>query len=105
SGALRQAVAEARQNPGQLMQRIRIEPVFAGGNLGGVRVSAVSDADAGLLRQAGLQPGDLVTRVDGQPIDSIAHGQQMIAKLASAGSVRITVERNGQPVALTLSLQ
>lgn len=105
SGALRQAVAEARQNPGQLMQRIRIEPVFAGGNLGGVRVSAVSDADAGLLRQAGLQPGDLVTRVDGQPIDSIAHGQQMIAKLASASSVRITVERNGQPVDLTLSLQ
>jgi len=103
--ALREAVAEARRNPGQLMQRVRIEPVFEGGSLGGVRISAASEADAGLLRQAGLQPGDLVTRVDGEAIDSIAHGQRVVARLATAHTVRITVERNGRPVELSLSLQ
>ncbi|MCK9537924.1 type II secretion system protein N [Dokdonella sp.] len=104
-GGAQDEIARARHNPGDLLQRFRIEPVFAGGALGGVRVSAAKAADGALLQQAGLQPGDVVTRIDGQPIDTLAAGQQALARLGNASSVRVTVERGGRPVEISISLR
>lgn len=102
--AWQQSLAHLRQNPDELLQRVRIEPVFDGARLGGVRLSAASDADAALMQQAGLRPGDVVTRVNGQPIDSLARGQQIVAGLGDAASARVTVTREGKPVELTIGL-
>ena len=66
------------------MQRVQIAPVLDDGKLSGVRVSA-SGADAALLAQAGLQPGDVVTAVNGQRVDSIERGQQIAAGAAGKG--------------------
>lgn len=103
--ALREVVAAARRDPSALLERVRVEPVFNGGRLGGLRLAAASSEDAALLREAGLQAGDVVTRVDGQPIRSLASGQGIAARLAGAGTVQVTVLRNGQPLELSLSLQ
>lgn len=101
--AWQQTVTHLRQNPNELMQRVQIVPVFEGGQLSGVRLSAGSDA--ALMQQIGLQPGDVVTQVNGQPIDSVARGQQILSSLGNASSVRVTVLRDGKPTDLTVGLQ
>lgn len=104
SSPWQRTVAHLRDNPAELMQRVQVAPVLDNGKLSGVRVSA-SGADAALLAQAGLQAGDVVTAVNGQRIDSIQRGQQIVAGLSAAGSVRVTVLRNGKPTDVTVGLK
>ena len=97
-----QTVARLRQNPAELMQRVQVVPVLDGGKLTGVRLAG---ADAALISQIGLQPGDVVTSVNGMPVDSFARGQEIISSLENSSSVRVTVLRNGTPVEVTVGLK
>jgi general secretion pathway protein C len=98
-----QTVARLRQNPDELSRRIQVVPVLDGGKLTGVRLSA--GADAALVSQIGLQPGDVITSVNGLPVDSFARGQEIMSSLANASSVRVTVLRDGKPSEVTVALQ
>ena len=98
-----QTVDRLRQNPAELMKRVQVVPVLDGGKLSGVRLS--TGADVALLNQIGLQPGDVVTSVNGTPIDSIERGQQIMSSLGNASSVRVTVLREGKPTEVTVGLQ
>jgi general secretion pathway protein C len=98
-----QTVARLRQNPDELARRVQVVPVLDGGKLTGVRLSA--GADAALISQIGLRPGDVVTSVNGTPVDSFARGQEIMSSLTHASSVRVTVLRDGKPTELTVGLQ
>lgn len=102
-GDWQQTVAQLRQNPDELRKRVQVVPVLEGGKLTGVRLSA--GADAALIEQIGLRPGDVVTTVNGMPIDSFARGEEIMSNLKNSGSVQVTVLREGKPIALTVSLQ
>jgi general secretion pathway protein C len=98
-----QTVDRLRQNPDELAKRVQIVPVLDGGRLTGVRVSA--GADMALVNQLGLRAGDIVTAVNGAPVDSIARGQQIVDSLRNAASARVTVLRDGKPTDITISLK
>ena len=98
-----QTVDRLRQNPAELMKRVQIVPVLDGGKLSGVRLS--TGTDVALLNQIGLQPGDVVTSINGTPIDSIERGQQIMSSLGNASSVRATVLRQGKPTEVTVGLR
>ena len=90
------------RNPGIIGDIMRPEPVFAGGKQQGFRVYPGRDRDA--FMRLGLHPGDLVTAIDGTPLDDPARGQQILNTLAASSEARITVLRNGQQQDLTLDL-
>ena len=96
-------VARLRQDPDELMCRVPVVPVLDGGKLSGVRLSAT--ADAALISQIGLRAGDVITSVNGMPIDSFSRAQQVMATLGNAGSARVTVLRDGKPAEITVSLK
>lgn len=98
-----QTVAHLRQNPDELMRRVQVVPVLDGGKLTGVRLA--DGADSALIGRIGLRPGDVVTSVNGMPVDSLARGQQIMASLAGASSARVTVLRDGKPTDVTIGLQ
>lgn len=98
----RQTVARLRHNPAELMQRVQVVPVLDNGKLTGVRLAG---ADAALISQIGLQPGDVVTSVNGMAVDSFARGQEIISSLENSSSVRVTVLRNGTPTEVTVGLK
>jgi general secretion pathway protein C len=77
--------------------------VLEGGRLTGVRVS--TGMDTALMSQIGLRPGDIVTAVNGAPVDSLARGQQIIEGLRTAASARVTVLRDGKPTDITITLK
>ena len=90
------------RNPGIIGDIMRPEPVFAGGKQQGFRVYPGRDPEVFL--QLGLRPGDLVTAIDGQPLDDPSRGEQILNALGSSSEARVTVLRNGQQQDLTLDL-
>lgn len=100
---VQQTIERLRQNPEELARRVQIEPVLDGGRLTGVRLSA--GADTALMGRMGLRAGDIVTAVNGSPVDSLARGQQIVESLRTASSARVTVLRDGRPTDITISLK
>jgi regulator of sigma E protease len=67
--------------------------------------SIVTELDPGMpAERAGIEVGDLITAVNGQPVHAIA---EMITLLQQTKDkpIQVTVVRNGQPVTFTLSPQ
>lgn len=88
----------------EMAKNVRIDPVIADGGIAGVRVSA-ANGDPALVAKLGLRPSDIVTAVNGVPVDSVARGQQILESLRNANSVRVTVTRDGKPAEITVQLK
>ena len=67
----------------------------------GVVVRAVSEGPAA---EAGLRPGDVITRLNNVPIASLGDFQEAAQNLPAGRSVPILVVRRGVPVFLALPL-
>lgn len=91
-------------SPAEVARNVRVDPVLDNGRIAGVRVSA-ANGDAALLGRLGLRPSDIVTAVNGVPVDSVARGQQILESLGNASSVRVTVTRDGMPAEITVQLR
>lgn len=90
------------RDPGIIGDIMRPEPVFAGGKQQGFRVYPGRDREA--FVRLGLRPGDLVTAIDGTPLDDPARGEQILSTLGTSSEAHVTVLRNGQQQDLTLDL-
>ncbi|WP_288428721.1 Do family serine endopeptidase [uncultured Spirosoma sp.] len=56
----------------------------------------VEDAvDGGAAKQAGLQKGDVIVKMEGQPLDSDAQMREIIGRRRPGDIVNVTVNRNG----------
>ncbi|RJQ49574.1 MAG: type II secretion system protein GspC [Gammaproteobacteria bacterium] len=101
--ALRNYREALKANPQSLAGLVHTEPVQQDGKFMGYRLQP--GADAGLLGRMGLQPGDVVTAVNGVTLDSPARGQEALRALASASDLRLTLLRNGTPHSVAFSVQ
>ncbi|HUS32095.1 MAG TPA: PDZ domain-containing protein [Kofleriaceae bacterium] len=64
------------------------------------------DVTAGsLLSKVGLQKGDVVTNIDGQPLRSLDDAANLYARLPTARGSTIQVTRAGKPVTLRIAIQ
>lgn len=90
------------EQPGAISDVLRPQPVFAQGKQRGYRVYPGRNRQA--FVRLGLRPGDLVTSINGTPLDDPARGQEIFSTLGSATEARVTVMRNGRQQDLTLNL-
>ena len=97
--------ALAQGNGGLLGGLVRAQPVLAGGKLSGYRIFPGGRASIGSFTQLGLRPGDLVTAVNGTPLDDINRGNEILQTLSSAATATLTLQRNGQSQELNLNLE
>jgi len=91
----------ASANPGAITEILRPQPVFANGQQRGYRVYPGRDRQQ--FSRLGLMPGDLVTEINGTPLDDPARGVDILQSMNSASEVTVTVERNGQPTQITIN--
>jgi general secretion pathway protein C len=84
----------ATQNPAAITEVIRPQPVFANGQQRGYRVYPGRNRQQ--FSKLGLMPGDLVTAINGTPLDDPARGMEILQSINSASEVTVTIERNGQ---------
>lgn len=88
------------QDPGAANELLRPQPVFAGGSLRGYRV--YPGRNRAQFASLGLQPGDLVTAVNGAALDDPNRGLEILRGIGQGSSVTLSIDRNGQQQQLTV---
>lgn len=91
----------ATENPGAITEILRPQPVFANGQQRGYRV--YPGRNRAQFTRLGLMPGDLVTAINGAPLDDPARGMEILQSMNAAAEVTVTVERNGQPTQININ--
>jgi type II secretion system protein C len=98
-GLSRAAVdAVVKQGLGTFLQRIEIDPETTGNKFHGWRITRLVDAK--LFQGIDLQPGDVVTGVNGFPIERPEQAQTAFDSLTVSSELRVDYERNGEKRAL-----
>ena len=96
--SFRQQVA---QNNLKLLEVIRPSPVSEKGQLTGFRI--VPGQNEALFRQTGLQAGDIVTGINGTPLNSNSSSLQAMQGLMNSASADLTILRAGQTTSVKLT--
>ena len=98
---LRRAV---ERDPALLSQIMRAVPSYdsQAGKLRGFRIYPGRNRSA--FNNLGLRPGDLVTAINGSPLDDPQRGQEIMNTLDSSDRATVTIERGGQTQELTLNV-
>jgi general secretion pathway protein C len=89
-------------DPGVIGQVIRPQPVFAGGKMRGFRIYPGANRQA--FSRMGLRAGDLVTAINGTPLDDKDRAQEIFSTLNSSTDARVSVTRNGRQQELVLNI-
>jgi general secretion pathway protein C len=89
-------------DPASLARQVTALPVLVNGKMTGVRLSGGPEA---LVAKLGLKPDDVVTSVNGMPLDSPARLPQLVESLKNAARVEATVLRDGKPVTISVNLK
>jgi general secretion pathway protein C len=91
------------EDPEGALQELGITPVDdADGS--GYRLDDMA-ANSPYLSQTGLQPGDVVLSVNGQPVGNIQQDRRQIDNILAQGSARIEVQRGTRRFFVTASLK
>jgi general secretion pathway protein C len=91
----------AASNPSAITDILRPQPVFANGQQRGYRV--YPGRNRLQFNKLGLLPGDLVTAINGTPLDDPARGMEVLSTMNSAANVVVSVERNGETVQVNIN--
>ena len=82
----------------QASLRVRLKPFNQGGNQEGFEVKSIHGDSP--LKAIGLQDGDIIKRINGEPIDSDLDILQIYDAIRNGDSYTISVVRNGKPITL-----
>ncbi|MFT3927331.1 MAG: hypothetical protein QM778_32655 [Myxococcales bacterium] len=94
-------VALVDQGLGRFLQHVRLEPALNNGKFGGFRVAALDPAWKG----AGIESGDVITRLNGQPIERPEQAMAAFESLRTASELRVDFTRGGAPGNLRLRIE
>jgi general secretion pathway protein C len=92
----------ATTNPNALGELLRAQPVFSNGTQKGYRIYPGRDRQQ--FARLGLQPGDLVTAINGASLDDPNRGGEILNTLTASTTAQVTVERNGATQQLSLDM-
>ncbi len=90
-------------DPEGTLKEIGITPVSQG-SAQGYRLDSAA-ASSPYLSQTGLQPGDVVLSVNGQPVGNIQQDRHQLDNILAEGSARIEVQRGTRRFFVTASLK
>ena len=100
SGMIPSVVEQYRQrlagNPQAVASEMNLTPTAAGFRVG--------DNPPAPLRAAGLQPGDIVEKVNNQPVGALGNARATLDQAITSGGARVEVLRNGRRITLSFPL-
>lgn len=89
-------------DPQRFLDVISANPVMEDGALYGLEISPARNARE--FEAAGFEPGDVIVEVNGSPVSEISDYRDLLAELAEASSVSVSLERNGEPMNITINM-
>lgn len=99
SGTLRSVISD---NASRITEVIRPSPAIEGGEVVGFRVRPGRNREA--FDALGLQAGDVVTDVNGTPLNDASAGLRLFEALGEATMANVTVLRDGQQQMLVVDM-
>ncbi len=99
----RAEVQQTMENPAQFFSQMRAMPHFVNGKTDGFSISQV--APGSVFDQLGLQNGDMVTSIDGQPVTNPMQAMGLMQAMKTQSAIDLTVNRGGQPTSVHLDLR
>lgn len=84
-----------------LKRDVGVSPRMQNGRVTGLILTSRGPA----FQNAGFQPGDIITQIDGQAVGSTGDLQALQGKLIPGARISLTVERGAAPVTINLTLQ
>jgi general secretion pathway protein C len=94
--------ATAGTDVAELARQVSVFPVLENGRFAGVRLSVGRDSD--LLDRAGLRPTDIITAVNGIPLDGPERIPQLTEALRDARQLNLSIRRDGGTLQLPVGL-
>jgi general secretion pathway protein C len=91
------------EESGRILAETTLVPAMDAGRVAGFTITRMPDST--VLTDAGLRAGDVLTEVNGVPIDSLATLIGLWPRLQTESALRAVVLRNGQPVSLSVTLR
>lgn len=88
-------------DPSKAANFIRVQPVNVDGGMKGYRV--YPGPERGAFNAAGLKPGDVVTAINGTPLNDPGQALQLLQSLAQSSSLSLTIDRNGVSQSVNVS--
>ena len=102
SSRIREYLSLLPSDPARMGDLVRALPVLENGALMGFRLFPGQQQE--LFGETGLRRGDIVTRINGLPLNDPAGGMDLLNQLASASHFQIEFLRRGQPQVLDIQL-
>jgi type II secretory pathway component PulC len=99
----RAEVQQTMENPAQFFTQMRALPHTVNGKTDGFSISQV--APGSVFEQLGLQNGDLLTSIDGQPVTNPMQALGLMQAMKTASAIDLTVNRGGTPTSVHLDLR
>jgi type II secretion system protein C len=99
----RAEVQQTMENPSQFFSQMRAMPHFVNGRTDGFSISQVQPGS--VFQQLGLQDGDLLTSIQGQPVTNPMQAMGLIQAVKTASAIDLTVNRGGTPTSVHLDLR
>ncbi len=90
----RSQVQAAVEDVNSLMKQVRIRPHFTDGKPDGLRLTGIRPDS--IFRNMGLRSGDIITGVNGKPIESVDDALKFYQSLQSSSNVQLQLKRRGQ---------
>jgi general secretion pathway protein C len=84
------------------MNYVRATPAREAGRFVGFRLQP--GREPGVLDELGLQPGDVVTTINGVQIDNPATGMKAMRELSDDQEISVTLLRDGEEISLNFRL-
>ena len=73
-------------------------------HIAGVKVEDFSPADDSPAKRAGMQPGDIISSIDGRPVNRVAELQRIIREHQPGETITLKATRYGTPETFTVKL-
>jgi|SRR5271168_146237 general secretion pathway protein C len=99
----RDSLDHSVNNLSELLTQIRAIPNIQNGRTNGFALSEIEPGS--VFDEMGLEEGDVLSSVNGQPMTDPAMAMQMMSQLRNASQISIQVLRDGQPTTLTYQIQ
>ncbi|MEB2313556.1 MAG: hypothetical protein OZ921_21025 [Sorangiineae bacterium] len=97
-----EVVAAVDAGLGRFLQHVELEPVLVGGKFEGFRVVTLRPPE--FWDGVDVRPGDVVTQVNGQPIERETQAYDAFQALKTARALEVSLTRDGKPRTLVLPI-
>ena len=96
-------IERAMENLGQLMDQATIRPHIEDGRPAGISITGIKPN--AIFRKMRLRNGDVITGVNGRPIDSVEDAVAIFEDLTSSSEIKVDIKRRGRNQTLDYRIQ